>query len=579
MERQQRNSAMRSDKLNTYRKVGATCLLFACLLWGGTVWAQNNAAGDPSRLVSQPGARSLTDFGIEGLDERVNLRALDSWDVAQLIEFLAHRGGVRNIVIGKGVSGLTTRLKFDDVSVGEALEVVLSVNNLAFMVRNGIITIMTDAEYQQQFGTSFYDQKEVRMLALKYADPVRILDLLDAIKSSIGTVVADQATGVLVMIDTPAKVRQMEAVALASDIPTLQRKLPTETRTFVLQHAELADVQTSLSPVLSEEVGTLRTDARTRTLIVTDLPHKMREIEGLVAAFDRRSRQVFIEAKIVQVALNNRFELGVNWDYVFEGLDPRTTVSTAIRPEVIQRSSSSDSGLGVSSVETFASGGMGLSYSTVLGGQRLNAILQALEGVGETKILSNPHIATMDGEKAEINVTTSEPYSEAKLESGSTNVVGETFQFIDVGVSLDVTPRINDGDMINMLIRPEISSVIDRYTGAIGSTDGVPIVRTSYAETRISIKNGETIIIAGMIENEKLESEARVPILGRIPLIGMLFRKEVSENKNRELIVFLTPRIVTGERPYLRMRDSKKSLKPLRKVATPEGNKPIRGLR
>jgi len=221
---------------------------------------------------------------------------------------------------------------------------------------------------------------------------------------------------------------------------------------------------------------------------------------------------------------------------------------------------------------------MSLSYSTIVGGQDLNMVLRAIEGIGETKILSNPHIATLDGKKAEIKVTTREPYSEAKLETGSTNVVGETFQFIDVGVSLDVTPRINDEDMISMLIRPEISSVIARYKGSIPSTDGVPVVRTSYADTSVLIKNGETIIIAGMIENEKQESESRVPILGRIPLLGVLFRQQVRESKNRELIVFLTPRIVSGERPYLRMKDVKKDPKPLRSTA-PADAKSLKSLR
>jgi len=176
-------------------------------------------------------------------------------------------------------------------------------------------------------------------------------------------------------------------------------------------------------------------------------------------------------------------------------------------------------------------------------------------------------------------VVTREPYSEAKLESGTTNVVGETFQFLDVGVSLDVTPRINDLDMISMTIRPEISSVISRYRGAVSTTDGVPIVRTSYADTSVSIKNGETIIIAGMIESEQRDDEARVPLLGRLPLLGLLFKQKNTETSNRELIVFLTPRIVSGERPFLRMRDVKKSPKPMRQVATPESQKPIRGIR
>ncbi len=558
--------------LNLSIPVRLAVLLMAFVVFAAGALAQtmDAAAGGADPVVAGP--RSLSEYGIAGLDTPVNLTALDAWDVVQLIEFLAHRGGLKNVVIGKGVSGLTTKLKFDEVTVGDALEVVLSVNNLAYTIKGGILTIMSDADYLAQYGVSFYDQKQVRILELKYADATRVSTLLAPIKGALGTVVADPVTGTLILVDTPDRIREMERVALASDIKTIDRQIPTETRQFVLQNAELGEIQGTINSIITPEVGAMRTDTRTRSLIITDLPHKIEEIEKLITMFDRRSKQVFIEAKIVQVSLNDKFKLGVNWDYIFEGLDPRSQMKVDVIPAIIQASSDR----GVSSVN--AVGGMGLSYSTIMGGQNLNMALQALEGIGETKILSNPHIATLDGKKAEIKVTTREPYSEAKLETGSTNVVGETFQFIDVGVSLDVTPRINDEDMISMLIRPEISSVIARYTGAIQTTDGVPVVRTSYADTSVLVKNGETIIIAGMIENEKQESEARVPVLGRIPLLGVLFRQQVKESTNRELIVFLTPRIVSGEQPYLRMKDVKKDPKPLRSAA-PADTKTLKSLR
>jgi type II secretory pathway component GspD/PulD (secretin) len=86
------------------------------------------------------------------------------------------------------------------------------------------------------------------------------------------------------------------------------------------------------------------------------------------------------------------------------------------------------------------------------------------------------------------------------------------------------------------------------------------------AETKVMIKNGETIIIAGMIVNQKEEFESQVPLLGRIPLIGLLFKSQRESSSNSELIVFLTPRIVSGERPFLRAKDMKKEAKPLRTV-------------
>jgi len=559
-------------------------VLMACVVFAGGAVAQavDTPAGDTG--VAAPvaaGPRSLSDYGIEGLDNRIKLETLVDWTVEEAILYLAERGGLRNVVIGKGVAGMVTKLKFEDVSVGDALEVVLSVNNLAYTIKGGIITIISDAEYQVQYGVSFYDHKQVRILELKYADATRVATLLAPVKSGQGTVVADPVTGTLILVDTPSKILEMERVAMAADIKTIDRQIPTVTRQFVLQNAELGEIQGAINSIITPEIGAMRTDVRTRSLIITDLPHKMEEIEKLLTMFDRRSKQVFIEAKIVQVSLSDQFSLGVNWNYVFQGLNPRSVLGANVEPAFISQANIQPTVLSARDQilnQVDATGGMGLTYNTIVGGQNLNVLLQALESVGETKILSNPHIATMDGKKAEIKVTTREPYSEAKLETGSTNVVGETFQFIDVGVSLDVTPRINDEDMISMLIRPEISSVIARYKGSISTTDGVPVVRTSYADTTVLIKNGETIIIAGMIENEKTESEARVPILGRIPLLGVLFRNTITNNKNRELIVFLTPRIVSGEQPYLRMKDVKKDPKPLRSTA-PADVKTLKSLR
>ncbi len=520
------------------------------------------SAGTSSTSISVAPQR-LRDYDIPGLDERVNLNAFDAWDVVQLIQFLAHRGGIKNIVIGKGVQGLTTRLKFDDVSVGDALEVVLTVNSLAYVIQGGIITIMTDAEYRALYGRGFYDHKQVSMESLTYADAVRVATMLGPIKSTIGTVVSDPVTGTLILIDTPEKIAEMREIVRKADIPTLSRLLPTETREFRLQYAEVATVQGELASILSQETGSMHSDARTRTISVTDLPHKMREVERVVSLFDQRPRQVFIEAKIVQVSLTDDFRLGVNWNHVFQGLDPRFSI----------RSAASPTPLATIGGDTRSPSGS-LTYNTIAAGGDLTMVLEALKSVGETKVLSNPHVAVIDGEEASIKVITDQPYAEAQLESGSTNVVGESITFIEVGVTLTVTPRINDDNLISMGIRPEVSAVIGNYE----AFRSVPIVRRSIADTSVMIKDAETIIIAGMIDNTKKDVESRIPLLGRIPLIGVLFRTERQEVDSNELVVFLTPRIITGEQAFLRMNDMKKRPKPLRAVG-PDSGKKLKPLR
>jgi len=136
--------------------------------------------------------RRLADYNIPGMDTKVNLKSgtVDAMTVIQLIEFLAHRGGISNLVIGQGVSGAPTKLLFDDVTVAEALEAVLSVNRLAYEIKGGILTIQTDVEYQSRIGRSFYDQKQTKIVSLKFADPSRVAQMLAPVKSPQGTVVS-----------------------------------------------------------------------------------------------------------------------------------------------------------------------------------------------------------------------------------------------------------------------------------------------------------------------------------------------------------------------------------------------------
>jgi type II secretory pathway component GspD/PulD (secretin) len=521
------------------------------------------AAKSAETLRVQP--KRLKDFDLPGLDTKITLDSMTPWDVVQLIEFLAYKGGLNNIVISRGVAGLTTKLKFSDVAVGDALDVVLSVNNLAYELNSGIITIMTDAEYKAKTGVSFYDQKQVRVVDLKYGDPERIAKTLEAVKSEIGTVAFDRVTATLILIDTPDRMREMEAIIGRADMATVSRVLPTETRIFVLQYATPEEIRENVAAIITRDVGTIRVDNRTKTLIVSDLPHNLPRIEALVKAFDKRSKEVFIEAKIVQVALNDTFNMGINWNHVFEAVDPRFSLSSNVRPPIgDMQGGVTASGMGVGS----------LTYRTILAGGDLNVILDVLKHVGRMDILNNTHVAVVDGNEATIKTVRNEPYAETQLEGGTTNVVGTTLRFIEVGVSLAVKPRISDDGFISMAIRPEMSAVVRNYAAHFM----VPVVQRSYAETTVMIKDGETIIIGGMIQNQKGREGSRVPLLGGIPVLGRLFRSDSESSETREMIVFLTPRIISGDEPVQLMRDAPKPPKGLRPVGGMNGKelKPIR---
>ena len=502
-------------------------------------------AAEPAPDVSAHKPKFITEYNLPGMDKKVSLDVIDAMDVVDLIKFLAVKGTL-NVVVGKDVGG-SSKIMLKDVALGEALEIVLAANGLAYEIRGNIIKVMSDKEYRDQYGEGFYERKQAKVIDLKYGTPSKIAIMLGEVKSSVGKIVHDDGTGTLVLIDTPEKIREMEDVIRQSELPTVSRVMPTVTTNIVLQYAKVEDVEAQITPLLSKEIGQVRSDKRTKTLIVTDLPNILVKVANLIASFDREQKQVFIEAKIVEVQLSDEFSMGVRWDHVFQGLNPRFALeSSGLFPLLLDATSPRGQ----------------LSYHTIAAGGDLNAVVQALATVGDTKVLSNPHVAVLDGQEAVIKVITTQPYAELSFESGTTNVVGKTYKFVDVGVTLAVTPRINDNGFITVGIKPEVSSILGFYDDPTGQgKQGVPVVKKSTAETSVVVKDSVTIVIGGLIQEKKVKTISKIPLLGSIPLLGMLFRSEGTSLVNAETIVLMTPHIVDGTRGFAPAKHQKKALK------------------
>jgi len=175
--------------------------------------------------------------------------------------------------------------------------------------------------------------------------------------------------------------------------------------------------------------------------------------------------------------------------------------------------------------------------------------LEALETVGDTNILASPSVTSLNNQEAKILVGTTEPYVTTTTTTTSSGpaTTAESVNFIDVGVKLYVTPAINQEKFIKMKIRPEISSVTD--TLETSTNNKIPIVETSQAETTVMVKDGVTIVIGGLIKEEKVNTTNKIPVLGSIPVLGAAFRSVDNSTKKTEIVIFLTPRIISGEVP------------------------------
>lgn len=490
---------------------------------------------------------SIAEYDIEGLKKRLSLD-IRSMDINQFLKFLASEGSL-NIITTKNVAG-SVSLLISDVTIADALEIVLSANNLASEKKDNIISIMTNAEYKTLYGVDFYDQRKTFIYQLKYASVKNVAAMLANIKSDIGKIISDESTGTIVLIDTSAKIKEMREIIKQQELPSVTRVYPTETKVFELKYAKIESIKDDLTKSLTPDIGTMRVDSRTNTVIITDLPYQFKRIETLLNAFDRKARQVFIEAHIVEVTLGDQFQWGVDWEKVL-----RITGTQGLKfiPTISLPLSAATTALGTLSIKT-------------ANATSANAVIQLLGTVTETKILSNPHLTVEEGKEAKIEVIEKQPYEEdtTTTASGGTTTASKSYRWVNVGVTLNVTARINSDGNINMLIKPEVSSIETWYGGAAQTAGAVPVVKSSNAQTTVNIKDGTTIIIAGMISDNKVKTVKKIPFFGDLPWVGKAFQNVDDHITRTETIVFLTPKIVEGDKSFLLEKEMPKPIEGIR---------------
>lgn len=492
--------------------------------------------------------QAVSEYNFSGLKKKISLD-IRAMDIIQFLKFLASEGSL-NIVATKNVAG-SVNLLINDVTIADALEIVLSSNNLASEAKGNIISVMTNAEYKTLYGVDFYDQRKTYICQLKYASVKNVGAMLANVKSDIGKIIFDESTGTVILIDTPAKIKQMQEIIKRQELPTVTRVYPTETRIFELKYAKVEALKDEMTKLLTPEVGSMRTDTRTNTFVITDLPGQFEKMRVLLKAFDRKTREVFIEAKIVEVTLGDKFQWGVDWNAVLRMAGQLKGVN--IMPDV---------SLPLSLASPFGK----ITIKTVKT-SNLDLVLELLSTLTDTRILSSPHLTVEDGKEAKIEVIEKQPYQEDTTVTASvgTTTQSKTYQWVNVGVSLNVTPRINDEGYISMIVKPEVSSITTWYGGAAQAAGSVPVVKSANAQTTVSIKDGTTLIIAGMVKDNKTKTVNKIPFLGDIPWGGKLFQNISDQLTRTETIVFLTPRIVDGDQEFLLDKDMPKPIKDIRK--------------
>lgn len=494
----------------------------------------------------------------EGMDGNLTLD-LRNIDVTDAMKFLATKAGL-NIITTKNVAGRVT-LMVENVHIKDIFDIMLRSNDLAFVKQGNIYNVMTEDEYKALFGKRFSDQRQVKIVRLQYAIPEQTFAMLDVLKSDVGRVLVEPDSGTVLLMDIPENIQRIEEA-----IKTLEQK--NAVKVFTLQYAKAKDMEEQLKTQLdAKKVGSIKADERSNQLIVQALPSRMDDIERLITALDKKTKEVLIDTQIVKIKLSDELETGVEWEglmgvakagaQAYIGSTPFSVLQASTEPWQSRQSFLTAQGGKIGAYpfsgntasvasSTKVTPGERLHFGVIDGDKDIDVMLKYLQTLGRTQILSSPKIAVTNNQEAKIHVGERQAYVTTTTTSGqSTTTVSEEVTFVDVGIQLLVTPTINDEGFVTMKVKPEISSVVSSLTTPSGNT--IPIIDTSTAETTVMVKDGATIIIGGMVREEKTSSSSGVPLLSRIPLIGLIFKSSTNAKERTELLVMLTPHIVEGD--------------------------------
>ncbi|HEY0875356.1 MAG TPA: type IV pilus secretin PilQ, partial [Vicinamibacterales bacterium] len=418
---------------------------------------------------------------------------LDGADLRTTLRTLVEHGGL-NVVFDPSVQG-TVDIMVRDIPWDQALETILRANKLGYVAEGTIIRIA----------------------------PLTVLAEEEAERHQLA-----------------------EARALAGELVV---------RTFALSYAKAQDLQPLLTKSVLSSRGQIQVDSRTNTLIIMDLPDRLQTAENLITSLDRAEPQVEVEARIVQTTrdfaraigiqwgLNGRMtpELGNTTNLAFpnsgtlggrlgtqgpQGTDPRAGGNESTGTVVGLPAQN----IGSAAVNT----ALGLALGSVNGAFNLDVALTALERSGKGRVLSTPRLTTQNNVEARVQQGIQIP-----LQTVANNTVTVTFK--EAVLMLQVTPQITAAGTVIMQV-----SVTNMSADFSRQVNGIPPIDTQEAHTQVQVEDGATTVIGGIFVSREQATRDETPLLHRIPLLGWLFKRDAFQDESRELLIFITPRILKG---------------------------------
>ena len=351
--------------------------------------------------------------------------------------------------------------------------------------------------------------------------------------------------------------KNMIRVALIEDIASVDERLTN--RIYRIYYADVTEVEKALSKFISQR-GSLSSSPSTSNIIVTDTETKIKAIDKFIEEIDRITPQILVEVRIYDITTDEDFDLGIEWNVgrnstERETIDPLTGTYTGV---LIPDSTSYGVGEDTAPGDTSASAGargtttrtstpfVAGSYDELTGGSirfgilndavDIDIALNILHEQDFAKLLANPRIMVLDNETATFEIIREIPYTESTQTSEGGSMTSTEFK--EVGVKLEVTPHVTRDGMVRLHIQPE-------YGVRVGTGSGAPTVDTRKLDTIALVKDGQTVVLGGLRKSETTQDTWKVPLFGDIPLLGGLFQSETESIETSELVIFITPQIIT----------------------------------
>ncbi|MCH7958825.1 MAG: hypothetical protein IID08_01765 [Candidatus Hydrogenedentes bacterium] len=457
------------------------------------------------------------------LQQLVNIDFRDM-DLANVVSLLAQKAEI-SVMAGQEVSGSVTA-NLQDVPLGRAIEILLRMNGLGIVEESGVYRITT---YEEAVAS----RRETKMIFLQNAQAADVQATVEALLSGpdagLMSITSNQATNIIILAGPSELLNEIGDVIEQLDIA--EPVIPTVTVPVKLNYAEPADIIPVIMPLLSPS-GQVTGDLRSRHVIITDLPIKVEELVALIQSIDLPVKQVSVEAMIVDAKLEDNAQTGVDW--TINAIRSAPTTKTLTNLDGIFN-------LGTGLTKDNAAGHV--AFGILSGDINMTAVIMGEVSSGNATLLSNPTIVTVENQTARISIAQEIPY----IENSSTDAGGSqtSIKFKEVGTVLEVTPRVTHDNHIIVKIDAKQSD-----TKSL-SVSGVPIEDKREASTTLRLNDGQTVYIGGLRKFDDDLTVRKVPILGDIPILNLLFSNRIVDKQSIELLIFMTCNVLADDFPDL----------------------------